>query len=264
MDKPEDSHKPLVMKYEKLKRYHQIKQEIREMMDREPTEDELDDAIAGDPTLGDFKARDFETFEIDQDEDQEVELRFRLSVSNMNLVKARNEKGLTQLQMSDLMGKGTAASYGLIETLRVYPNEECKNKIASILGKSKDHLFPSWLEIFTKRWSRQQKQKSVKIRAESLSSPEVAGLLTEPSSMQRDVERELLKEQMKPVLSCLNEREKKIIDLRFGLTDGVGHTLEEVAKMFDVNRERIRQIETKAIEKMQNNPAISKVGFYDV
>ena len=247
------------MKHERLKRYEALKQEIRDIMNREPTENELDDAIAGDPSLGQFRAKDFEAFEIDRDDEEEVELRFRLSVSNMNLVKARDEKGLTQAKMAELLCMGSFASYGQIETLRRYPDEELQTKIALILGKRKEHLFPPWLEVFTERWKRQEKQRSVKIKSESLSSPEVAGLLSSPSTMQEDVERQILKEKMKPILATLNEREKKIIDLRFGLTDGVAHTLEEVAKEFDVSRDRIRKIEAKAFEKMQSTPGIAKL-----
>ena len=62
----------------------------------------------------------------------------------------------------------------------------------------------------------------------------------------------LLKEQLKDVLSTLTPREEKVLKLRFGLEDGRQRTLEEVGKEFDVTRERIRQIEAKALRKLRN------------
>ena len=67
----------------------------------------------------------------------------------------------------------------------------------------------------------------------------------------------LLKEQLEDVLSTLTPREKKVLELRFGLEDGRNRTLEEVGKEFNVTRERIRQIEAKALPKLRH-PSRSK------
>jgi RNA polymerase primary sigma factor len=64
--------------------------------------------------------------------------------------------------------------------------------------------------------------------------------------------RELLKEQMQDVLDSLSERERKVLELRFGLVDGQSRTLEEVGEKFGVTRERIRQIEAKALRKLRH------------
>jgi RNA polymerase primary sigma factor len=64
---------------------------------------------------------------------------------------------------------------------------------------------------------------------------------------------QLLKEQVKDLLGSLSEREQKIIRLRFGLEDGKSHTLEEVGQEFSVTRERIRQIEAKALAKLRKH-----------
>ena len=61
----------------------------------------------------------------------------------------------------------------------------------------------------------------------------------------------MLREHLEEILSTLSEREKRVIELRFGLIDGVPKTLEDVGKEFDVTRERIRQIEAKAIRKLR-------------
>lgn len=72
----------------------------------------------------------------------------------------------------------------------------------------------------------------------------------------------LLKEQLTEVLDTLNEREKKVLILRFGLEDGRSRTLEEVGKEFDVTRERIRQIEAKALRKLRHPSRSKKLKDY--
>jgi len=74
--------------------------------------------------------------------------------------------------------------------------------------------------------------------------------------------RELLKDQLKEILVDLAPREQKILRMRFGLDDGVTHTLEEVGKEFGVTRERIRQIEAKALEKIREHRALKKLEGY--
>lgn len=72
----------------------------------------------------------------------------------------------------------------------------------------------------------------------------------------------LLKEQLNTVLETLTEREKKVLKLRFGLDDGRARTLEEVGKEFDVTRERIRQIEAKALRKLRHPSRSKKLKDY--
>jgi RNA polymerase primary sigma factor len=69
--------------------------------------------------------------------------------------------------------------------------------------------------------------------------------------------RDMLREQIKQALDGLQERERQVLELRFGLTDGKDHTLEEVSRYFNVTRERIRQIEAKALRKLRH-PARSR------
>ena len=73
---------------------------------------------------------------------------------------------------------------------------------------------------------------------------------------------QLLKEQVAGVLSALTEREQKIIKMRFGLDDGKNHTLEEVGQEFSVTRERIRQIEAKALAKLRKHKDAKKLYEY--
>ncbi len=71
--------------------------------------------------------------------------------------------------------------------------------------------------------------------------------------------RQLIKENIHEMLQYLSPRERKIIEMRFGLKDGVGHTLEEVGQEFHVTRERIRQIEAKVLQKLKEHPTSVKI-----
>ena len=73
---------------------------------------------------------------------------------------------------------------------------------------------------------------------------------------------QLLKEQVQAVLSTLSDREQKIIKMRFGLENGKSHTLEEVGQEFAVTRERIRQIEAKALAKLRKHKDSKKLHEY--
>ena len=79
----------------------------------------------------------------------------------------------------------------------------------------------------------------------------------EASQPSEEASYTLLREQLEEVLSTLPPREEQVLRMRFGLTDGKPHTLEEVGKEFDVTRERIRQIEAKALRKLRH-PSRSK------
>ena len=74
--------------------------------------------------------------------------------------------------------------------------------------------------------------------------------------------RRLLRERLKEILIDLTPREQKILAMRFGLEDGVTHTLEEVGKEFGVTRERIRQIEAKALERIREHGSLKKLKGY--
>ncbi len=75
----------------------------------------------------------------------------------------------------------------------------------------------------------------------------------------------LLKDKLTNVLTSLSERERKVLELRFGLGDGYSRTLEEVGRQFRVTRERIRQIEAKALRKMRHPTRIRHLhGFLEI
>ena len=81
-------------------------------------------------------------------------------------------------------------------------------------------------------------------------------------SPDQESSRRILSDQVKEILDDLSEKEREILALRHGLADGIQHTLEEVGKMFGVTRERIRQIEAKAHEKIRQHEKINRLKNY--
>ena len=84
----------------------------------------------------------------------------------------------------------------------------------------------------------------------------------ERDSPEEAASNQILKEQLSEIIATLTEREQKIIRLRFGIGGGRPHTLEEVGNEFDVTRERIRQIEAKALSKLRKNKDTKKLHEY--
>ncbi len=101
----------------------------------------------------------------------------------------------------------------------------------------------------------EDKDKQDSILAEFIKDDKTIAPNTEAS-------RNLLKERLNEISSDLSERELKILEMRFGLEDGVMHTLEETGAEFGVTRERIRQIQAKAIEKLRKHTELKKVRDY--
>jgi RNA polymerase primary sigma factor len=82
------------------------------------------------------------------------------------------------------------------------------------------------------------------------------------SGPDQDASRRILSDQIRSVLDELNPKEKKILEMRYGLMDGIQHTLEEVGAEFGVTRERIRQIEAKVHDKLRNHEKIIRLKNY--
>ena len=76
------------------------------------------------------------------------------------------------------------------------------------------------------------------------------------------VEGALMRERLASVLDSLTAREREVVDYRFGLSDGYGRTLEEVGRFFNVTRERVRQIEAKALRKLRHPSRIRMLREY--
>jgi len=189
--------------------------------------------------------------------------RLRLISHNARLVDTRKEHGMT----GEDMAAAASLSRGRlrdIENLRVIPTNDEMVKIACILEKPIDYLFPEELmsAVRVGVFSR---------RKVDLSTPEIISL-TEAQRLRLSydgetvlidkVSRVLLAEEIKEVLTTLHPREARVLELRFGLKDGQSRTCEEVGKKFNVGRERIRQIEAKALRKLRNPSRSRKLKDY--
>lgn len=85
---------------------------------------------------------------------------------------------------------------------------------------------------------------------------------TKIPSPDKESSKRILNDQIRELLNELSPKEKRIIEMRYGLEDGISHTLEEVGKEFSVTRERIRQIEAKVHDKIRSNDKIQKLRDY--
>ena len=140
--------------------------------------------------------------------------------------------------------------------------DELERKLLMVTGKTFDELFPSEL------CAAEKFLKSKKI-VESTKEIDLSGLIGYAEQTQERLTLEApntdideLREQIKNLLPTLSHREREIIKLRYGLGDGYCYSLEEVGRIFRVTRERVRQIEAKAVRKLQEpNRAAKLVDF---
>lgn len=158
------------------------------------------------------------------------------------------------VHMVETMSKYTQVHRRLLQELGREPMAE---EIASEMG----------LDVDKVRHIQQIAQETISLEA-PVGEDEEDSLLVEFIEDEKEIPptlsaaRSLLKERLKEILGELNPREQKILSMRFGLEDGVTHTLEEVGREFGVTRERIRQIEAKALEKIRQHRALKKLEGY--
>ena len=156
----------------------------------------------------------------------------------------------------------------MVETISKYT--QVKRRLLQDLGRE-----PLPEEVAAEMGTDVEKVRQiVKISQETVSLEAPVGSDEEDSTLGEFIEdektimphhsaaRRLLKEQLGDILVDLSPREQKILKMRFGLEDGVTHTLEEVGQEFGVTRERIRQIEAKALDKIRSHSSSKKLRGY--
>ena len=135
-----------------------------------------------------------------------------------------------------------------------------KQRIEAMGFRPDAHLLAGRLGVTVKdieSMSQRLTQPEYSLEAPVSKEPNAGSLgdFIEDESIPRPVDaasKQLLKEQIHNILGALSEREREVLEMRFGLLDGEDHTLEEVGRHFGVTRERIRQIEAKALRKLRH------------
>ena len=178
---------------------------------------------------------------------------------NAKMRKARERKKLTQKELGFRSGIGSA-SICAYENLRAWPDGNKARAICDVLGRTDvDEIFPIWMSEFLKP-RKTDFNIYINVDRVALEAPELLELpdsievnkKTMEESVEKNVDNNLLRKDLSKVMETLNDRERKILELRFGLVDNNPHTLEQVGRKFGVNRERIRQVEAKALRKLRH------------
>ncbi|NQU82584.1 MAG: sigma-70 family RNA polymerase sigma factor [Parcubacteria group bacterium] len=156
----------------------------------------------------------------------------------------------------------------MVETISKY--EKVRKKLLQTLGRPplpEEIAAEMGIDVAKVHHLRKIKQKAVSLETpvgddekDSVLAEFIKDEKTPPPSLQ--AARNLLKDRLAEISIDLTPRERKILALRFGLDDGVTHTLEEVGKEFSVTRERIRQIQAKALEKLRRVRGLKKLKDY--
>lgn len=145
--------------------------------------------------------------------------------------------------MNELIAKWKKTKESMAQRLKSVPGDEVIAKKMKI-SKEKMGQINFWLSTTT---------SSLEAAIGDEDEGQVMDLVEDQNSVQPDAEigRLMNKERVENLLEIMNERERKILDMRFGLIDGKSHTLADVARKLGVSRERIRQIEEEALMKLR-------------
>jgi RNA polymerase primary sigma factor len=183
----------------------------------------------------------------------------------VHMVETINRIIRTQRDMVQKLGREPTTEELALELDYLTPDEADQIKDAL---REKQHIDP----LLYRKWKQatgkirnilriSQEPMSLELPVGSQEDATELGDFIEDDSVEEPVNaasKQLLREQVRNVLEFLSERERQVLEMRFGLMDGRDHTLEEVGKEFGVTRERIRQIEAKALRKLRH-PSRSKV-----
>jgi len=210
-----------------------------------------------DHTLG-FKFSTYATWWIRQAISRAIADQARTIRIPVHMVETINRQSRIQRRLQQEMGREPTFEEIALEMDFLEPDDANAVRRAMRTGINPE---PEVIRRLERAASKVQRIKRLSQEPLSLSSPvgteenSSLGDFIEDDSMPGPVDsasRRLLQEQMNEILDGLNERERRVLIMRFGLEDGITRTLEDVGREFNVTRERVRQIEAKALRKLRH------------